>query len=61
MRLADVAAVIHPILYRRWRLTGLAYEKRECEYTVPNKTLVNYVICFSNIIPGLLSGGQNER
>jgi hypothetical protein len=40
MNLVDVAACIHPLLYRRWRLTGLAYEQRECEYTIPNKTMV---------------------
>ena len=36
------SAIIHIYHYKRWRLFGLAYEKRECTYTIPNRTYASY-------------------
>ena len=41
MRLKLVSPVYHVVHYRRWRVTGQAYEKRECTYDVSNRTLAS--------------------
>ena len=40
-RLKLVAPVYHMVHYRRWRVTGQAYEKRECTYDVSNRSLAS--------------------
>jgi dynein assembly factor 3 len=41
MRLAGVAPTVHPRQYEAWRLTGVAFEPREADYTCPNPTLLD--------------------
>ena len=40
-RLKLVAPVYHVVHFRRWRVTGQAYEKRECAYDVSNRSLAS--------------------
>jgi len=40
-RLKLVAPITHIVHYRRWRVTGQAYEKRECAYDVSNRSLAS--------------------
>jgi len=42
MRLKAVASIIHVVHYKKWRLTGIAYEERLCTYTHPNRTFASY-------------------
>lgn len=41
-RLKEYCSILHIVHYKRWRNTGLAYEKRECSYTVPNRSFASY-------------------
>jgi Domain of unknown function (DUF4471) len=34
-------SIIHPYHYRHWRLTGVAFELRNCAYVAPNSTLLS--------------------
>ena len=43
MRLEPNASIIHVKRYRRWRVSGLAYEYRDSAYSHPNRSLVSYV------------------
>ena len=36
--------IIHFSHFRHWRMTGLAFEVRDCQYTVPNSTLVSAAV-----------------
>ena len=36
------ASVVHPLLYRTWRNTGIAFEIRQSSYPQPNRTLASY-------------------
>ena len=40
-RLKLVAPVCHIVHFRRWRVTGQAYERRECTYDVGNRSLAS--------------------
>ena len=40
-RLKLVVPVYHVVHFRRWRVTGQAYEKRECTYDVSNRSLAS--------------------
>ena len=41
-RLRAVASILHIVHYRRWRLSGQLYEKRNCTYAMPNRSLASY-------------------
>lgn len=42
MRLKDIAPIIHIFHYKRWRMYGMAFEIREIEYNLPNRTLASF-------------------
>ncbi|KAA0155403.1 hypothetical protein FNF29_01778 [Cafeteria roenbergensis] len=39
-----VAGLIHPLLFRAWRKTGLAFEFGDETYTQPNRTMASYAL-----------------
>ena len=43
MRIGKAAPIVHIKRFRRWRVTGLAYEYRDAAYNLPNRSLASYV------------------
>ena len=41
-RLKAIHSILHVVHFRRWRVTGQAYEKRDCVYDQPNRSLASY-------------------
>lgn len=39
-----VAGLVHPLLFRAWRKTGLAFEFGDETYTQPNRTMSSYAL-----------------
>lgn len=39
MKLSKISPIIHPVHYKHWRETGVAFTVREAVYNVPNRTL----------------------
>lgn len=42
MRLRPHASIVHPVLYREWRETGVAFAFGDQRYTEPNRTMATY-------------------
>jgi hypothetical protein len=45
--------MIHPLLYKRWRASGQAFELRECAYIATNPTLLSHRDAVEASEPGL--------